>query len=80
MLKIKDNVSIKDLEYFGFKDGERSEYRPNSKVTIGSDKKIHLLIYSNPSKIPLEMFDESVVAAYTDDLIKADLVEKVDDK
>lgn len=77
MLKIKDNVELKELEKFGFVGNERNEYRPNSKITIGEDNVIYLVIYSSPSRIPMPMFDDNVIRAYIDDLEKADLVEKV---
>ena len=80
MLKIKDNVKLEELEKYGFVGNERNEYRPNSKITIGKDNVIYLVIYSNPSRISMPMFDDNVIRAYIDDLEKADLVEKVSDK
>ena len=74
MLKIKNNV---DLEKYGFNGCCRDDYRPNSRLFYDYNLELHLILYSNPSKLPLEVFDENIIKAYVDDLIKDGLVEKV---
>lgn len=84
MLKIKDNVDLKELEKYGFrrlpiKNGELSEYRRS--------------YYSKPDTITIvidetrEVIDKCTAFTYdwgevesdsVDDLIKDGLVEKVD--
>lgn len=77
MLKIKDNVDLKELEKFGFKFnktfGEYQMFSPSryEKIVIVDDK--HILI---------EDFSGFSMVEYLDilfDLIKADLVEKVEE-
>lgn len=83
MLKIKDNVNLKELEKFGFVSGgldyayktfEDSNYA-NVKFRIMSDRRIYLVddedIYNGGNK---NVFDMQTLLY---DLIKADLVEKV---
>ena len=78
MLKIKDNVDLKELEKFGFeKDGynyyyDFIPYTENNGQYVSIDvkeRKIEL------GYIDLEYFNKAVELLY--DLIKADLVEKV---
>lgn len=82
MLKIKDNVDLKELEKFGFKlDKELS----NDYETIYSTQQKYqrLCIDMNTRVIFLyEMFNSNAFFIKCNvlyDLIKADLVEKVDD-
>ena len=78
MLKIKDNVDLKELEKFGFeKDGynycyDFIPYKENGGQYILFDVKERKLYLDY---IDLDYFDEAVNILY--DLIKADLVEKV---
>lgn len=71
MLKIKDNVDLKKLEKFGFKKDKNIYYYKNVFGVIV------LRIFDN-RKISNPTDDNGNVLLY--DLIKADLVEKVDDK
>ena len=80
MLKIKDNIDLKELEKYGFeKDGynyyyDFIPYKENEGQYILFDvkeKKLYL------NYIDIYYFDEATNILY--DLIKADLVEKVDD-
>ena len=78
MLKIKDNVDLKELEKFGFKKYNlvgkthyEIEYKNGNNIKVSSYTRfIHFNIYSVSNCI------ENVIY----DLIKADLVEKVEDK
>ena len=77
MLKIKDNVDLKELEKYGFKKNNLVDkghyeinYRNMNNIKINSDTK---LIHYN------QMSVDSFIPNIIYDLIKADLVEKVDD-
>ena len=75
MLKIKDNVDLKELEKFGFEKANE----PNKHV-IYIKKYSHNLIYFYDDKemyFEIDEYDEDIVNVLYD-LIKADLVEKVD--
>ena len=81
MLKIKDNVNLEELKKFGFikyqniKDGEY--YYCICNIFIGNNKIILQDDGINCCKPKLELeFDESEIDILYD-LIKADLVEKV---
>lgn len=84
MLKIKDDVDLKKLEKFGFEEDRWKCY--TKTICEGRRGQSFELIISTNSRI-LEGFangaDGSGEEAYLDntlyDLIKADLVEKVDD-
>ena len=77
MLKIKDNVDLKELEKFGFKeinyvDMKIYKYENDyGNIIIGQDKIIHLnhITINNTSLLDLLY-----------DLIKADLVEKMENE
>lgn len=71
MLKIKDNVDLKELEKFGFKKDKNIYYYKNIFDIIV------LMIFDN-RKISNPTDDNGNLLLY--DLIKADLVEKVEDK
>ncbi len=71
MLKIKDNVDLKELEKFGFiKDKNIYHYKNIFDVTV-------LMVFDN-RKISNPTDDNGNVILY--DLIHAGLVEKVEDK
>lgn len=70
MLKIKDNVDLKELEKFGFKKDKNIYYYKNVFNVIV------LRVFDN-RKISNPTDDNGNVLLY--DLIKADLVEKVKD-
>lgn len=71
MLKIKDNVDLKELEKFGFIKAKNTYYYKNVFSVIV------LMVFDN-RKISNPTDDNGNVILY--DLIKADLVEKVEDK
>ena len=75
MLKIKDNVDLKELEKYGFKEYNLTgkvhyeiNYRNMNNIKINSDTR---LIYFN--QMSVHNFIPNIIY----DLIKADLVEKV---
>ena len=83
MLKIKDNVDLKELEKFGFEyhgiyDGiYHFAYHNDLDIEIIEDDRE---IYSNKN---IDDENDLIFNKYSDllyDLIKADLVEKVEDK
>ena len=78
MLKIKDNVDLKELQDFGFNyaDGE-DWHRWNDNMAISLGDKRELNINCDDC-----YYDEDInqCVEWLYDLIKADLVEKVDDK
>ena len=69
MLKIKDNVDLKELEKFGFEKNEKGQYiKPNT------------LIYKNRTisgRSRNSGWSKLYIAYELFDIIKADLVEKV---
>ena len=81
MLKIKDNVDLKELEKFGFKyseviDGTYTYHIPSS---YGQKKDLHINKYGYMS---MELYTNVYgmnIPNIIYDLIKADLVEKVDE-
>jgi hypothetical protein len=76
MLKIKDNVDLKELEKFGMIQNKFNEYYDFP------DKCGILDFYINESRYLLDDYGDKVVSKDLDtlyDLIKADLVEKVSD-
>lgn len=80
MLKIKDNVDLKELEKFGFEEDDLqyfyyafTEPDPNSEIRIYVEVETRIIStgfdhYVSPYKIHDKLYD----------LIKADLVEKVE--
>ena len=80
MLKIKDNVDLKELEKYGFKKVKKDETDFVSYVKYWQSK------YDNEYDC-ITIFDDRTLSFGIDgfepdvlyDLIKADLVEKVDD-
>lgn len=76
MLRIKDNVDLKELEQFGFKEYNNGYSR---KYTSGYETFINKL---NREVFDLEITDTQIIiqekVTRADDLIKADMVEKVD--
>ena len=82
MLKIKDNVDLKELEKYGFK----LKYNENNgkpfiyeKVFLGWNRKSDITIYVEDKKINCYIEEEKEIIETLYDLIKADLVEKVED-
>lgn len=82
MLKIKDNVNLKELEKYGFKlkyneyNGKPFSYE---KEFIGWNRRSDITIYIEDRKINCYIEEELEIIETLYDLIKADLVEKVGD-
>lgn len=80
MLKIKDNVDLKELEKFGFTEYSESWnrcYNSNEIVTvISKDTRKIIDVDTNYGFFEMKRLSES---KRVNDLIKVDLVEKVDD-
>lgn len=81
MLKIKDNVELKELEKFGLTKNEhfdlftRYEYKPNSGTCLYVDEYRNITIFPTYyDKLSSKIMDKLY------DLIKANLVEKVSDE
>ena len=81
MLKIKDNVDLKELEKFGFT--YTNEYEQYYVLKENKDSAVDDCILVQERKITLRV-DNNLVPLYEDydltkiyDLIKADLVEKI---
>lgn len=71
MLKIKDNIDLKELEKFGFiKTGNIYHYKNIFTVTV-------LMVFDN-RKISIPRDDNGNMILF--DLIQAGIVEKVEDK
>ena len=85
MLKIKDNVDLKELEKFGFTNSKKvkDKYNFNTKLVkavFKSEDDYNAMSISNKRSIDLTDYFENIEWLDTlYDLIKADLVEKVDD-
>ena len=102
MLKIKDNVDLKELEKYGYKKGEdmcnvsfscygkEFDKQLDKILTINilkplyiveidkKNKKIELLITKEYSSSAISYNENNIIEPYIQDLIKADLVEKVE--
>ena len=79
MLKIKDNIDLKELEKYGF-DFDKYDYYYDFKPYKENDGS-YLLVRQDTKElyidyVELEHIDKAVSILY--DLIKADLVEKVE--
>ena len=72
MLKIKDNVDLKELEKFGFECNEKGQYEKTNTLIYKNRKISGKSINSGWSKmyVAYELFD----------IIQAGLVEKVSDE
>lgn len=82
MLKIKDNVNLKELEKFGFKYIEdlltkKSYYFKKTYLENADDDRICYHIEVNTRKIIISRLDGNLDNTLYD-LIKADLIEKVE--
>ena len=84
MLKIKDNVDLKELEKFGFQKGYNlfcTDDTPRIIVAIVDEERRFKIQYSDSAWWDNNywyLYSYSQDAIY--DLIKADLVDKVEDK
>ena len=74
MLKIKDNVDLKELENFGF-DLELNIEDDYDQIYCFDSR---LMFDKTDKKIIIPMFNEETALDTLYDLIKADLVEKAD--
>ena len=85
MLKIKDNVDLKELEKFGFKIHKKAHYKLQRKNYIKNTPNCVIFIENDTRWITsdyVEGFfrqDEIIYQDLLYDLIKADLVEKVEE-
>lgn len=84
MLKIKDNVNLKELEKFGFKKEKEEEvYTYYDYLGIDADCKINMYVSGETREIATEI-DEYVNSYEMHDemydLITAGLVEKVEEE
>ena len=80
MLKIKDNVDLKELEKFGFNYDEGYEWQ---NVVCYKYVDEYYCIEAFKDEVRMYLFEEGIFIDIPDvlyDLIKADLVEKVSDK
>lgn len=76
MLKIRDNIDLKELEKFGFDFEENTEDEFDQIYCFDSN----LMFNKDYKNIMLPVFDYEKALSTLYDLIKADLVEKVEDK
>lgn len=76
MLKIKNNLDLKELEKFGFNIEENTEDEWDQLYCFDSG----LMFDKDDKEIIVPLFDEGNPLNTLYDLIKADLVEKVEDK
>lgn len=77
MLKIKDNVDLKELEKYGFKLNSNEEYQ----LTIEKKNIITIIVVEYERTIYVQSIGyvvEELNVLY--DLIKADIVEKVEEE
>ena len=92
MLKIKDNVDLKELEKYGFVYCKRNDYGKITNEIIYRNNKedINIFVDDNNEYIPRILFMMNDISSYQEstcfmfsntlyDLIKADLVEKVEE-
>ena len=84
MLKIKDNVDLKELEKYGFKRMKNHFYKCKRSSYSKSLKNGYIEIDSNTRWISQDgtgffRKDEIIYQDTLYDLIKADLVEKIED-
>lgn len=82
MLKIKDNVDLKELKKFGFERADTVDIYSRDISDL-----IRIVILSNKTILLNDIFNEfygktkeeqALIKEYIEDLIKADLVEKID--
>lgn len=80
MLKIKDNVDLKELEKYGFKEYKEDYtrlYKNDIETIVYKDTRVIEDIDTDYKFLEMLNLGES---RRVQDLIKADLVEKVEDK
>lgn len=74
MLKVKDNVDLKELEKYGFEYNEYTKNYENDKCDMLIQTKRTLNISTYLEMLDLDMYQELLY-----NLIKDDLIEKVDE-
>lgn len=85
MLKVKDSVDLKELEKFGFTTSKKVKDKYNFdtklvKAVFKSEDDFNAMTISNKRSIDLTDYFENIKWLDTlYDLIKADLIEKVDE-
>lgn len=91
MLKIKDNVDLKELEKYGFEYVKRRDYGKKTNEYIYRNDKENINVFTGDNELnatpkvlymmdDISSYQESPIFEYPNvlyDLIKADLVEKV---
>ena len=79
MLKVKDSVDLKELEKYGFELSYMYGSDAYNKFLIDGDI---LSVFIDNRKLYLDAWEtsEEYLLYVADDLIKADLIEKIDDK
>ena len=84
MLKIKDNIDLKELEKFGFVENENYPnyvkdliYNPSYSDTLTVDKNTRIIERTICSANTGAKTCKRVATSVVQDLIKADMVEKV---
>ena len=81
MLKIKDNVDLKELEKYGFEKGWRNQFLDPVPIVavVNTERKLQIQFNTSAwwNKDYWYLYDKNQDKVY--DLIKADLVEKVSD-
>ena len=79
MLKIKDNVDLKELEKFGFTQNSKGNY--DYRRFLDGILGYRVYVTKNHHYIQIQIYEVSLIAKSLQeliyDLIKADLVEKV---
>lgn len=82
MLKIKDNVDLKELEKFGFKHQKLVYVKDVVRhcCNLKENKKIYIDEQSRIISIGIGLFNTDIELSVIYDLIQAGLVEKVEDK
>ncbi|HIQ91022.1 MAG TPA: hypothetical protein IAB27_05315 [Candidatus Coprosoma intestinipullorum] len=82
MLKIKDNVDLKELEKFGFEHQKLIYVKDVVRrcCNLRENKKIYIYEQSRLISIGIGLFSTDVELSIIYDLIQAGLVEKVEDK
>ena len=82
MLKIKDNVDLKELEKFGFKHQKLIYFKDIVRqcCNLRENKKIYIDEQSRNISIGIGLFNTDIELDIIYDLIQAGLVEKVNDK
>ena len=80
MLKVKDNVDLKELENFGFKYYDYSGQYKICERNIDGETYIYINVWNRKILFRQDKFLDKKCLNALYDLIKADLIEKVDDK